>query len=101
MPKRFTLEDRYAAIHWAHDLARRCTLRCFETTSAARCSKRRSAIAPLMQMCSPRGDQRRMKSDGAKCDCAADACMLAHGFEPKRIARAAPNRAKIWNILTG
>jgi hypothetical protein len=35
-----------------------------------------------------------MKHDGAKNDCATDASMLAHGLEPKRIARAAPNRAK-------
>ena len=40
------------------------------------------------------GDQRRMKHDGAKSDCAADACMLAQGFEPKRVAYAALNRAK-------
>jgi hypothetical protein len=34
-----------------------------------------------------------MKHDGAKSDCAADAHMLAHGLEPKRIASAALNRA--------
>jgi hypothetical protein len=101
MPKRFTLEDRYPAIHWAHGLARHCTLRCFGTTSAATYSKWWSAIAPLMPARSPWGDQRRMKHDGAKNDCAADACMLAHGFEPKRIASAALYRATTWNILTG
>jgi hypothetical protein len=53
-----------------------------------------SAITPLMPMRSPSGDQRRMKPNDAKCDCAADACMVALGLRPKRIARAALNRAK-------
>jgi hypothetical protein len=47
-----------------------------------------------MPIRSPLSDQRRMKLDGAKNDCAADACMLAHGFEPKRVAYAALNRSK-------
>jgi hypothetical protein len=63
-------------------------------TSATACLKRRGEIAPLMPMRSPRGDKRRMKPDGAKCECAADACILAHGLLSKRIARAALNRAK-------
>jgi hypothetical protein len=47
-----------------------------------------------MPMGSPLGDQRRMKLDGVKNDCAADACMPAHGLQPNRIARAALHRAK-------
>jgi hypothetical protein len=35
-----------------------------------------------------------MKFDDAENDCAADACMLAHGPHPKSGARAAQNRAK-------
>jgi hypothetical protein len=46
-----------------------------------------------MPVGSPSGDQGRMKHDGAKSDCAADACMLAHGLHPKRVAHDALNRA--------
>jgi hypothetical protein len=95
------LEDRYPAIHCAHGLAWRRTLRCFGTTRAATCPKRRSAIAPLMPTRSPGGDQRRMKHDDAKNDCAADACMLAHGLHPKRVVHDALSRAKTWKLLPG
>jgi hypothetical protein len=38
-------------------------------------------------------DQRRDMLDVAKRACAADACMLAHGLQPKRIVRTVLNRA--------
>jgi hypothetical protein len=45
-------------------------------------------------MGSPSGDQRRLKHHHAKNDCAADACMLARGLHPKRVAHDALSRAK-------
>jgi hypothetical protein len=56
--------------------------------------KRRNAIAPLMPMGLPSGDQRRAKHDGAKNDCAADTDMLANGPHSKRVTHDALNRAK-------
>ena len=42
-----------------------------------------------------------MKQYGAKNECAADACMLAHGPHPKRVARAALNSAKDLKYFDG
>jgi hypothetical protein len=56
--------------------------------------KRRNAIASLMPMRSPTCDQRRVKPDVARHDCAADACMLAHGPHSKRVTHDARNRVK-------
>jgi hypothetical protein len=41
-----------------------------------------------------RGAMAATMYDDAQCDCAADACMLAHGLQPKRIVGAALNRTK-------